>query len=506
MSERKSRSLGRSRGNNNISSNSKAANRKLRLELNAVLNAKSVAENEDLWATDDSRLAATRNLEQCLSKLRQMQGSQRCLIPRRRQLDFDQFSDWLSMNGVKMTEASFRFGPLQTEGHDNWTVFAVRDIKECEEIVHVPSTAMMTTDAAYLSPIGNLIRRLPALNAIPSVVLALFLISEAANADSRFQPYIRTLPAKFSIPFSYPFSAEQYAALRPSQAFERAVKTFKSQVMQYARIYEALCSEPDMCHALQRENFTYENFEWAISVVMTRQNQIPSPSKGTLPSIALVPVWDMCNHEYGPQTTSVVLDPVSKSVSVECKAMRNYKKGDALSIFYGNRSNIELLLFSGFVHDRNDSDCVDLEVSLEGNDKRNTIKNIVTLRKFFGSDVHIVKNAHGASVVRAVVKSDGTIDSVLSRWARKPSEKCSGRDDSENISEISADDAIVKRLCTQLLISAINGRQRQSDEAASAIQANSTDVGYQLIRKLHNTEGHLLRRALENLHPVESIV
>ena len=40
-------------------------------------------------------------------------------------------------------------------------------------------------------------------------------------------------------------------------------------------------------------NFTY--CRWAVSTVMTRQNQIPTQDGGKM-TFALIPLWDMCNH------------------------------------------------------------------------------------------------------------------------------------------------------------------------------------------------------------------
>lgn len=37
---------------------------------------------------------------------------------------------------------------------------------------------------------------------------------------------------------------------------------------------------------------------WAVSSVMTRQNQIPTVD-GSRVTLALIPLWDMCNHTNG---------------------------------------------------------------------------------------------------------------------------------------------------------------------------------------------------------------
>ena len=40
-------------------------------------------------------------------------------------------------------------------------------------------------------------------------------------------------------------------------------------------------------------------FRWAVSTVMTRQNQIPCDGNPSQSCMALIPLWDMCNHTEG---------------------------------------------------------------------------------------------------------------------------------------------------------------------------------------------------------------
>jgi len=55
-----------------------------------------------------------------------------------------------------------------------------------------------------------------------------------------------------------------------------------------------------MDYSLQNivQNVTRYMFRWAVSTVMTRQNQIPSTETGEVDT-ALIPLWDMCNHTNG---------------------------------------------------------------------------------------------------------------------------------------------------------------------------------------------------------------
>ena len=48
--------------------------------------------------------------------------------------------------------------------------------------------------------------------------------------------------------------------------------------------------------------FFLDCYRWAVSSVMTRQNQIPTED-GSRVTLALIPLWDMCNHTSGLVST-----------------------------------------------------------------------------------------------------------------------------------------------------------------------------------------------------------
>ena len=48
--------------------------------------------------------------------------------------------------------------------------------------------------------------------------------------------------------------------------------------------------------------FSLDYCRWAVSSVMTRQNQIPTED-GSRVTLALIPLWDMCNHTSGLVST-----------------------------------------------------------------------------------------------------------------------------------------------------------------------------------------------------------
>lgn len=77
---------------------------------------------------------------------------------------------------------------------------------------------------------------------------------------------------------------------------------------------------------------------WAVSSVMTRQNQIPTED-GRRVTLALIPLWDMCNHRNGlvrlQHTLTLWHAPMSSPdrvrirLSSRCHGKHNVKQGRA---------------------------------------------------------------------------------------------------------------------------------------------------------------------------------
>jgi hypothetical protein len=137
--------------------------------------------------------------------------------------------------------------------------------------------------------------------------------------------------------------------------------------------------------ALPLDLFTWETFQWAMAVVLTRQNRLPTrPGNAAEGELALMPVFDMINHEAGEITTDFLWGAgadvaAEESVaSAEGKAAganhdgsesacatpsepdagegflvmyakRPFKSGEQLRMSYGPRSSADFLQASGFV-------------------------------------------------------------------------------------------------------------------------------------------------------------
>ena len=91
---------------------------------------------------------------------------------------------------------------------------------------------------------------------------------------------------------------------------------------------------------------------------MSRQNEIPSKSGLPSPTLALIPLWDLCNHMSGHISTFFNVD----SQTCDCYAHCYFKAKEEFRIFYGPRTNSELLLQQGFVYLQNEFDSLQIKL------------------------------------------------------------------------------------------------------------------------------------------------
>ena len=96
-----------------------------------------------------------------------------------------------------------------------------------------------------------------------------------------------------------------------------------------------------------------------------RQNLVPSGKESGRASNALIPFWDLANHEAsGPLST----DFDDESSSLVCMANRAFAEGEQFTMLYGERSNHALLVHSGFVLEGNPHDNLQIKLGVSKND------------------------------------------------------------------------------------------------------------------------------------------
>ncbi|XP_042669445.1 actin-histidine N-methyltransferase isoform X2 [Centrocercus urophasianus] len=281
---------------------------------------------------------------------------------------FPELIKWATENGAS-TEG-FEIANFEEEG---FGLKATREIKAEELFLWVPRKLLMTVESAKNSVLGSLYSQDRILQAMGNITLAFHLLCERANPNSFWLPYIQTLPNEYDTPLYFEEDEVQY--LRSTQAIHDVFSQYKNTARQYAYFYKVIQTHPNASKLPLKDSFTYDDYRWAVSSVMTRQNQIPTED-GSRVTLALIPLWDMCNHTNGLITTGYNLE----DDRCECVALQDFKAGEQIYIFYGTRSNAEFVIHSGFFFDNNSHDRVKIKLGVSKSDRLYAMKAEVLAR------------------------------------------------------------------------------------------------------------------------------
>uniref|UniRef100_A0A667YCM7 protein-histidine N-methyltransferase n=1 Tax=Myripristis murdjan TaxID=586833 RepID=A0A667YCM7_9TELE len=283
----------------------------------------------------------------------------------------DYFSDlmcWAQYSGAScdsFTVANF--------GKEGYGLRATREIKAEELFLWIPRKMLMTVESAQNSVLGPLYSQDRILQAMGNVTLALHLLCERAIPSSPWQPYIRTLPQDYDTPLYY--QQDEVRHLLGTQAVQDVLSQYKNTARQYAYFYKLIQTHPAASKLPLKDSFTFDDYRWAVSSVMTRQNQIPTED-GSRVTLALIPLWDMCNHTSGLITTGYNLE----DDRCECVALQDYKENEQIYIFYGTRSNAEFVIHNGFFFQDNAHDRVKIKLGISKSERLYAMKAEVLAR------------------------------------------------------------------------------------------------------------------------------
>ncbi|KAE8586395.1 hypothetical protein XENTR_v10021654 [Xenopus tropicalis] len=206
-----------------------------------------------------------------------------------------------------------------------------------------------------------------------NITLAFHLLCERADPNSFWLPYIKTLPNEYDTPLYFNEDEVQY--LQSTQAILDVFSQYKNTARQYAYFYKVIQTHPNANKLPLKDSFTFDDYRWAVSSVMTRQNQIPTED-GSRVTLALIPLWDMCNHTNGLITTGYNLE----DDRCECVALQDFKSGEQIYIFYGTRSNAEFVIHNGFFFENNLHDRVKIKLGVSKSDRLYAMKAEVLAR------------------------------------------------------------------------------------------------------------------------------
>lgn len=285
------------------------------------------------------------------------------VLPERNAETMNELTEWVKNKGGILNGVSIS----HFDDYD-YGLKADLEIEKDDVIILIPRNIMMSLEDIVKSPLRVLFGEDPMLKEMPNIALAIFLMIERfkPSEPSKWLPYIKALPNTYTTPFYYDLN--DFAELRGTAAFEPAVRLCINIARQYAYFKNVLAKKPnDAAAKILKTSFTYDQYRWAVSTVMTRQNSVfTSKSDKTL---TFVPLWDYCNHAEREDGSDI--PNTSYEVAVDysiCQAFRHFKAGEQVFIYYGNRSNTDFLLHNGFVYPDHKTDRMMVKFGLSNSD------------------------------------------------------------------------------------------------------------------------------------------
>ena len=275
---------------------------------------------------------------------------------------------WLEENGVHMNELA-GWGraahPMRVEAEtvDDFEpsgrgLLARKQISQGEAVLQINTRLCLTKERAQ-----EVLGRSVVPDALGEyLAIALLLIHERAKGASSFwASYVDILPTTEEVGQSFTWADDELALLQGSAVVDSTESMQRKLRSEYAALQATTLAQHP---ALSAEVYSWEAFEWAMSMLFSRAINLRE-----IDALALVPYADLLNHSPYSQSYFLVNSvPLSNQKEVALYADRAYARNDQIFISYGQKSNAELLLLYGFVVDRNLYDEVELTVALGDDD------------------------------------------------------------------------------------------------------------------------------------------
>jgi hypothetical protein len=263
-------------------------------------------------------------------------------------------------------------------------VIALNDIEEGKIIMNINRTALFSAKFGS-APCPEIAKIINEFSDNVTLELTMLLLYHRNIKNSFFKIYLNSLPTYFTVPLYWDINV--YEALDNCLIMKRAIGSLRSSAILYLRCLQTV--KKVNLSEFPINYMTWDNFRWALSVVMTRQNNVPLPKEQILllrPNEseffpALVPGWDMLNHELGEVTTyfDVELD------AIVYPSMRAFVVGSEITMCYGFRPNDLLLIYSGFCIENNPNESLDAELSVP-RDEISRVRDLI-IKTFLGENL-----------------------------------------------------------------------------------------------------------------------
>lgn len=308
-----------------------------------------------------------------IAELREVESQQTPKLPCRDENSWNNFKNWIVEQSasqvdhklferVRISSQSSVCVPNNSEEDQEYALFTQVPLKKGETIFSISRKVVLSTETVINDiDLFDFIKKDSIASAMQNVILVLHLLNEYSKEDRSFWwPYLSILPKKI-LPILKLDKNRLTALLASSHIFE-AMKMIRAIARQYSYFYGKL----QATNLPISRSLTYEFYCWGVSMVCSRQNEIPSSDRKSSASPivrALIPILDLCNHNLTSNQAIYEDDQTKLFASAELDI------DDEISINYGCRSSGDFFIHNGFVPAKVPFDAMPLTVTLNKSDK-----------------------------------------------------------------------------------------------------------------------------------------
>lgn len=203
-------------------------------------------------------------------------------------------------------------------------LFTTMDVKKGEVLLDIPEHIILSvknTGAAEAAPV---------------------LLKELSTPCSRLLPYMKVLPTKDEVLSGYNWPEEYIPYLADEMLADQITSSFQRHVREVLIGAHNENMEITIPEAVGRANITYEHYKYMTSLLTTRTFSIRKAA------LSMVPIADLANHDSRDINS---LDN-TQTPGFRIVAGRDLAKGEEVTITYGSMRPDELLLYYGFLEER----------------------------------------------------------------------------------------------------------------------------------------------------------
>lgn len=303
-----------------------------------------------------------------IEQLRGIEAKHDLKLPSRDEASWRRFSLWVSEQSSAPDEASI-FDKVQIANKSHvcnsgreYALFTKVPIKKDEKILSVERKLMLSTETALADlDLYDFIRNDSIASAMQNVILVLHLLNEFSRGERSFwHPYLSILPDKL-LPVLILDRKNLDHMVASSHIFE-ALKMIRAIARQYSYFFGRL----QATNLPLSRTLTYNLYCWGVSMVCSRQNEIPCLDRKLSPASvihALIPIIDLCNHNLASNQA------VYEHSQSKLFAPTNLEANQEITINYGFRTSGDFFIHNGFVPTDVPFDAMPLVVSLSKTDK-----------------------------------------------------------------------------------------------------------------------------------------